>query len=65
MEAIVHFHDDLMFYVCFITVFVLYMLVRTVSIFNIFTPHEKYLKNQEVNMVYFNRLTHHTGLEIF
>jgi heme/copper-type cytochrome/quinol oxidase subunit 2 len=64
MEAITQFHSDLMFYVCFITVFVLYMLVRVVSMFNLYTSFSIYKENQEQNKVYFNRLAHHTGLEI-
>lgn len=33
MEAIIAFHDDLMFYVIFITLFVLYMLCKTLALF--------------------------------
>ena len=60
MEAIVAFHDDLMFYLIFITVFVLYMIIRTIQIFSIGTRYT----NVKDHKVYYNRLTHHVGLEV-
>ena len=65
MEAIIQFHDDLMFYVCFITAFVLYMLYRAATLFNLFSVDKAAIAYMGVHRVYFNRLSHHTGLEIF
>lgn len=60
MESIISFHDDMMFYLIFITLFVLYMLVRTVQIFGEGTTYT----NTKDHKVYYDRLTHHVGLEI-
>jgi len=60
MESIISFHDDMMFYLIFITLFVLYMLVRTVQIFGEGTTYT----NIKDHKVYYDRLTHHVGLEI-
>jgi len=60
MESIISFHDDLMFYLIFITLFVLFMLVRTVQIFGEGTEYT----NRKVYREYYERITHHVGLEI-
>lgn len=60
MESIISFHDDMMFYLIFITLFVLFMLVRTVQIFWERTTY----KNVAKEPIYYDRLTHHVGLEI-
>jgi len=60
MESIISFHDDMMFYLIFITLFVLFMLVRTVQIFGEGTKY----RNTKEHKEYYNRLTHHVGLEI-
>jgi len=60
MESIISFHDDLMFYLIFITLFVLFMLVRTVQIFGEATIYN----NRKVYREYYERITHHVGLEI-
>jgi len=60
MESIVIFHDDMMFYLIFITIFVLFMLVRTVIIFHEKTsfPNIKFYKD------YYFLITHNILLEI-
>jgi len=60
MEAIISFHDDLMFYLIFITIFVLYMLVRAVQIFSIKNAGSRTREDR----VYYARLSHHIGLEV-
>jgi cytochrome c oxidase subunit 2 len=60
MESIIHFHDDMMFYLIFITIFVSFMLVRTVQIFHKDTAY----LNVKMYRHYYARLTHHVGLEI-
>jgi len=60
MESIIHFHDDMMFYLIFITIFVSFMLVRTVQIFHKDTTYS----NVKMYRRYYARLTHHVGLEI-
>ncbi len=60
MESIISFHDDMMFYLIFITLFVLFMLVRTVQIFGERTTYT----NKKDFPVYYDRLEHHVGLEI-
>jgi len=60
MEAIISFHDDLMFYLVFITIFVLYMLIRAVQIFSIKNAGNRTREDR----VYYSRLTHHVGLEV-
>jgi len=60
MESIIMFHDDMMFYLIFITIFVLFMLIRTVQIFHVNTPY----MNRKLHNEYYARLTHHVGLEI-
>ena len=60
MEAIISFHDDLMFYLIFITIFVLYMLVRAVQIFSAKNAGSRSREDR----VYYSRLTHHVGLEV-
>jgi heme/copper-type cytochrome/quinol oxidase subunit 2 len=63
MESIVYFHDDMMFYLIAITIFVLFMLLRTVYIFHVpNNPNkEKMIRG---NWEFYNRLTHHVGLEV-
>ena len=63
MEAIIAFHDDIMFYVIFITMFVLYMLVRTLILFRNDVSNPNWA-NMEKFKVYYSRLSHHVGLEI-
>jgi cytochrome c oxidase subunit 1 len=60
MEAISAFHDELMFYLIYITIFVLFMIVRTVQIFKINTIYD----NQKQFRRYYAFLQHHVGLEI-
>ena len=63
MEAITNFHDDLMFYVIFITIFVLYMLVKTATMFywSETNPNVSYWLE---HAKFFMKLNHHTGLEV-
>jgi heme/copper-type cytochrome/quinol oxidase subunit 2 len=60
MESIINFHSDIMFYLIFITIFVLYILIRTVQIFREGTAYD----NRKVNKAYYDRLTHNVPLEI-
>jgi hypothetical protein len=60
MEAIVQFHDDLMFYIIFITIFVLYMLIKTVQLFRKNTPHPQHQLYKE----FYEKFLNHIGLEI-
>jgi cytochrome c oxidase subunit 1 len=60
MEAISMFHDELMFYLIYITIFVLFMIVRTVQIFKIDTKYE----NRKTFRRYYAFLQHHVGLEV-
>jgi len=60
IESIINFHNDIIFYLIFITIFVLYMLVRTVQIFCEGTSYE----NRRINKIYYDRLTHNVPLEI-
>lgn len=60
MQSIIHFHDDMMFYLIFITIFVLFMLVRTVQIFHKDSTYPNLRKYRK----FYTRLTHHVGLEI-
>jgi cytochrome c oxidase subunit 2 len=60
MEAIISFHDEIMFYLIFITVFVLYMLVRTVQIFKVHTLYN----NRRIWGRYYAFLSHNVSLEI-
>jgi len=60
MEAIISFHDDLMFYLIFITIFVCYMLARTVQIFHADNASQRSREDR----VYYSRLTHHVALEV-
>jgi len=55
MEAIVNFHGDMMFYLIFITVFVLFMLLRTVYLFSGASKNDK---------IFYDRLSHNIILEI-
>jgi len=57
MEGIISFHYDLMFYLIFISSFVLYMLIRIIIIFNINGPYAKFIK---AHSAYYKTLTHHT-----
>jgi len=52
MEGIVTLHHDMMFFLVFISIFVLYLLVTVGLRFNI------------VNKVPRSHITHHTGIEI-
>jgi len=61
MEGIINFHYDLMYYLIFISVFVTYMLVRTVMIFRVGSSYEEFKTS---NALYYHTLTHHTQLEI-
>ena len=54
------FHDELMFYLIYITIFVLFMIVRTVQIFKIDTKYE----NRKTFRRYYAFLQHHVGLEV-
>jgi len=60
MDSIINFHNDIMFYLIFITLFVLYMLIRTVQIFREGTSYD----NRKANKAYYDRLTHNVPLEI-
>jgi hypothetical protein len=60
METIISFHDDLMFYLIFITLFVLFMLSRTVMIFK----KDSSFVNRVFFEEYYDSLTHHVGLEV-
>lgn len=60
MESIISFHDDMMFYLIFITLFVLFMLVRTVQIFGEWSLYTNIKDHKE----YYDKLTHHVGLEV-
>lgn len=56
------FHSDLIFYIIFITIFVLVIIFSIISLF-----HEGSIRALEIkkkNKVYFNRLSHHTLLEV-
>jgi cytochrome c oxidase subunit 1 len=60
MESIIHFHDDLMFYLIFITIFVLFMLLRTVQIFHINSTYPNLQPYRDYHKV----VAHHVGLEV-
>lgn len=60
MQSIITFHDDLMFYLIFITIFVLYMLLRTVYLFN----KDSILQIGKKFEKYYLRLSHDVHLEI-
>jgi len=60
IESIINFHNDIIFYLIFITIFVLFMLVRTVQIFREGTAYT----NRKANKAYYDRLTHNVPLEI-
>jgi hypothetical protein len=60
MEAIIKFHDDLMFYIIFIIIFVSYMLCRTVQIFIKNSKYDNQIKYAEFYKTFLN----HIGLEI-
>jgi len=60
MESIINFHNDIIFYLIFITIFVLYILIRTVQIFHEGTAYD----NRKANKAYYDRLTHNVPLEI-
>ena len=55
MDSIVMFHDDVFFYLLFVTVFVLYMLLRTIFIFRV--------RPKNLNWFY-DRMSHNVSLEI-
>lgn len=68
MESIVLFHDDLMFYLIFITIFVLFMLLRTVYLF-LEKNYDKTLseiggKSREQIEEYYAKLKHNVKLEV-
>jgi hypothetical protein len=60
MESIIAFHDDLMFYLIFITIFVLYMLLRTVFLFN----KKSVLKLGKKFEKFYLRVSHNVSLEV-
>ena len=60
MKSITYFHTELIFYLIFITVFVLFMLLRTLDIFEEQSSCPLKVKYK----VYYDRLTHHVGLEV-
>jgi len=60
IESIINFHNDIMFYLIFITIFVLFILIRTVQIFREGTAYT----NRKTNKTYYDRLTHNVPLEI-
>jgi len=55
MEGIINLHHDIMYYLVFIVLFVLWMLLRTITMFNIEVPNRK---NRP------SRTIHHSNLEI-
>jgi len=60
IESIINFHTDIIFYLIFITIFVLYIIIRTVQIFREGTAYD----NRKSNKTYYERLSHNVPLEI-
>jgi heme/copper-type cytochrome/quinol oxidase subunit 1 len=60
MTAITQFHDDLMFYIIFIIIFVSYMLKQTLVIF----IHNSQYCNQKLYRDFYKNFLNHIGLEI-
>jgi cytochrome c oxidase subunit 2 len=56
MEGIVDLHHDIMFFMCIVSIFVLYMLIRTVFLFHITRWRKGEYK--------FVKITHHSLIEI-
>ncbi len=61
IDAIINFHDDIIFYIIFITVFVLYILVQTIYLFRVNSVF-----NKKINSLpnFYTELTHNVTLEV-
>jgi cytochrome c oxidase subunit 2 len=65
IDAIIAFHDDIIFYIIFITIFVLYILLQTIYLFSQYQNQYFFFNGDKTTISnFYNNLTHNVILEV-